>query len=663
MDRQASGIWGTYGIDQGNATGIVQIDVGNNDMLLTGTPTSVSTRGGDDTIRVGSKATPGSNAGGDVNGINGLLTLLGGDGTDALMVDDSGDSAPNAAALTATRLTGLGMAGGDPSKGISYAEMEALAVSLGSGSDTMTIESTHAGTTSVSGNGGDDTFYVGSTPAANIGNLDRIAGPLTISGGANPAGTMDTLYINDRAKAGNFNYLLTPTSLTNEANPDQPGLTRPFAGVFYDGTMESVRLDGTDQANVFDVQPSLSTKFYIDGNLPAPGTVIPDEGDYLKLDTETTHTRGRHLNITARGDGSWTFTSGHKPVEFESIEKFNHVDIVAVGADAGRKSKPLVRVYDAETMELKFEFPAYKSSHAGGVRVAAGDIDLDGLPDVVTVPGARLAPEVRVFNGSPMAGATGVEFVGLRIAATRTYGASFAYGAQVAVGDVNGDGCPDIVTAPSRGACTVKVFQSSVFTGGSLVLARSFNAFRDIRGYNGGGTLVVADLDGKSDGNRRADILVASGSGMPAMVRVFDVTANASSYQPIRQIQDPNPRFRGGLSITAGDVNGDGILDIITGAGPAGSSCVRVYNGNANAGSTPLSSFPAFAGPGVNVNAPVRVLARDIDGDGKAEILAAQGPDARSTYQIKRFKPLSAQLVDDLLATCPDFSGGGLFLG
>ena len=343
-------------------------------------------------------------------------------------------------------------------------------------------------------------------------------------------GQFSTLYINDRAKAGNFNYLLTPTSLTNEANPDQPGLTRPFAGVFYDGTMESVRLDGTDQANVFDVQPSLSTKFYIDGNLPAPGTVIPDEGDYLKLDTETTHTRGRHLNITARGAGSWTFTSRHKPVEFESIEKFNHVDIVAVGADAGRKSKPRVRVYDAETMELKFEFLAYRSSHAGGVRAAAGDIDLDGLPDVVTVPGERLAPEVRVFNGSPMADATGVELVGLRIAAKRTYGASFAYGAQVAVGDVNGDGCPDIVTAPSRGACTVKVFQSSVFTGGSFGLARSFNAFRDIRGYQGGGTLAVADLDGKSDGNRRADVLVASGSGMPAMVRVFDVAANASSY-------------------------------------------------------------------------------------------------------------------------------------
>jgi hypothetical protein len=74
-----------------------------------------------------------------------------------------------------------------------------------------------------------------------------------------------------------------------------------------------------------------------------------------------------------------------------------------------------------------------------------------------------------------------------------------------------------------------------------------------------------------------------------------------------------------------------------------------------------LNTFRAFED--ASVATPVRVLAKDIDGDGLAEILAAKGPDRSPAYQVKRFKGLSGTMVDAFFATHPDFSGGGLFLG
>ncbi len=207
----------------------------------------------------------------------------------------------------------------------------------------------------------------------------------------------------------------------------------------------------------------------------------------------------------------------------------------------------------------------------------------------------------------------------------------------------------------------MKVFENRGLTGGQFALSRSFNAFADYRKYVGGTTIAAADLDGDSDGNGKADIIVGSGSGMHGLVRIFDVTANQKRYTPIGQIADPNRKFTGGLNVAVGDVSGDAIPDIITGTGPRGGSQVRVYDGKAGAGHALLSTFRAFED--ASVATAVRVLAKDIDGDGLAEILAAKGPDRNPACQVKRFKGLSGNMVDAFFATHPDFSGGGLFLG
>jgi VCBS repeat-containing protein len=103
-------------------------------------------------------------------------------------------------------------------------------------------------------------------------------------------------------------------------------------------------------------------------------------------------------------------------------------------------------------------FFAYDPLFAGGVHVAAGDVNGDGRADIVTGAGAGGGPHVKAFDGM-----TGVE-----IRSFFAYDPLFAGGVQVGAGDVNGDGRADIVTgAGPGGGPHVKVFDG--VTGGLLM--------------------------------------------------------------------------------------------------------------------------------------------------------------------------------------------------
>lgn len=186
--------------------------------------TTVNAGSGDDTINVGGLAPV---VGGTVDGIAALLTVNGNDpasGSDVLNVDDTGDTGPNTGTLTATTITGLGMAGS-----ISYGTIETLNIDLGSGGDTFTIASTHAGTTTLNSNAGgdtvnvqtisgettvntgseDDTINVGGLAPA-MGTVNAISAPLAISGG----GGSDTLNVDDTGEALPNSGVLTATTLS-----------------------------------------------------------------------------------------------------------------------------------------------------------------------------------------------------------------------------------------------------------------------------------------------------------------------------------------------------------------------------------------------------------------------------------------------------------------
>jgi hypothetical protein len=149
----------------------------------------------------------------------------------------------------------------------------------------------------------------------------------------------------------------------------------------------------------------------------------------------------------------------------------------------------------------------------------------------------------------------------------------------VAAGDVNGDGLADLVTGagPSGGPHVM------VFNGVDLSMLASFYAFTP--GFPGGVNVAAGDVNG--DG--RADIITGAGPGGGPHVRVFSGVdlAELASYFAY------DVAFVGGVTVTAGDYNGDGVIDVITGPGWGGGPHVRARPGTIWPSSRPLARSTA----------------------------------------------------------------------
>jgi hypothetical protein len=148
------------------------------------------------------------------------------------------------------------------------------------------------------------------------------------------------------------------------------------------------------------------------------------------------------------------------------------------------------------------------------------------------------------------------------------YPASFLGGVRVAVGDVNNDSIPAIITAPARGGGALV----RVFDGRDQHLISQFSAYGPH--FSGGVFVTTVDID--HDG--RAEIVTGPGANGGAQVRAFD----ASSGTRLATIAVPRARHHIGVPVDATDVNQDRYLDIV--AGSAATGRTQVVDGQSLAG-------------------------------------------------------------------------------
>ncbi len=259
-------------------------------------------------------------------------------------------------------------------------------------------------------------------------------------------------------------------------------------------------------------------------------------------------------------------------------------------------------------------------------------INFNGIERVT--PASRIAigadagggPHVRIFDSE-----TGVEQFSFF-----AFDGNFRGGVRVALGDVNNDGTSDIIAAAGAGGGP----HVKIFDGVTGQLQHEFFAFA--ASFLGGVNVACGDVNG--DGF--ADVIVVAGASGGPHVKVFS-GANGSL---IREFFAYNANFKGGVSVATGDVNGDGSVDVITGAGPGGGPHVRVFSG---IGNTVLSEFFAF---GAGFTGGVTVAAADIDNDGRADIITGAG--AGGGPHVRVFSGLNGTALRSFFAFDGSFNGG-----
>ncbi|QDU63081.1 FG-GAP repeat protein [Planctomycetes bacterium Pan216] len=315
----------------------------------------------------------------------------------------------------------------------------------------------------------------------------------------------------------------------------------------------------------------------------------------------------------------------------------------ATGTDAG--AGPHVNVYDSNGTSIS-QFYAFDPSFQGGVRVAVGDVNGDGVDDIIASAGAGAGPHVVVVDGTKLdqVSESGRIDESALLASWFAYDETFQGGVFVAAGDVDGDGLEEVITGSGNSARPhVRVFDAE--QGASQIPGDVGSFFAYDASFLGGVRVAAGDLDG--DGTE--EIITAPGEGAAPHVRAFErdlsLAANFFAY---------DESFRGGVFVSAGDVNGDGRADIVTGPGTLAAPHLRAFDGS-NV-ENQLASFLAFDDGGIG---GARVALFDFTGDGRLDYLATQGPGEEA--QAVLVDSLTLETVDDFFAY--GFFEGGTFVG
>lgn len=243
------------------------------------------------------------------------------------------------------------------------------------------------------------------------------------------------------------------------------------------------------------------------------------------------------------------------------------------------------RVFAADTRTIRSSFFSFDERFDGGTRVLKEDIDLDGRIETLVAGNS----EITIYADN---GAVKSVFY--------PYTRSYRNGINFGIGDLNGDGTQEIVTGTDIGGGP----QIRIFNAEGKLINPGFFAYAT--NFRGGVNVAVGDLN--RDGIN--EIIAGAGYGGGPHIRVFNkdgklINPGFFAY---------NPGFRGGVNVAVGDINGDGIDEIISGAGRGGGPHVRVWNKEGRM----LSEFFAFS---AQSNQGVRVAAYDFDRDRRDEIV------------------------------------------
>ncbi|NQV13329.1 MAG: S8 family serine peptidase [Parcubacteria group bacterium] len=228
--------------------------------------------------------------------------------------------------------------------------------------------------------------------------------------------------------------------------------------------------------------------------------------------------------------------------------------------------------------------------------------------NIITGTGPGGGPQIRAFNDN--GDSTGLNFF--------AYDRNFKGGTRVTTGDIDADGQDEIIVgAGTGGGPQIRVFESD----GQAKPIQFFAFHPDSRT----GVDVAA---GDVDGDGKDEIAVSQLANGEAWVKVY-------RYDDGQTIMGEWLAFPAGVNsgatVAMGDVDRDGLAEIIVGAGTGGGPQVRVFEYNGEVKPIQFFAFHPDSRTGVDV------AAGDVDGDGKDEIAVSQLANGEAWVKVYRY--------------------------
>jgi subtilisin-like proprotein convertase family protein len=494
----------------------------------------------------------------------------------------------------------------------------------GAGGSVPAVVDVRGGTATFTG-----TFTAQGTTTVTVTGVDPVAPAGTISGSATVAVNSGTAARLELTPRGSGPFVIGQSVTVDVRAVDAAGNTADFDGPF--------------------------TASIGEGATATPGTFV----DGLATVVVTFEAAGTYTLVVDAGSLTGTagpLTALSAPPRPSPTEQLP--GITAVGTGMG--GTPVVQVFNEDgtlrTQVLPFP-PGFNNEvdpaglgFTGGNRVAVGDVTGDGVPDYVIGTGPSITAFVQVVDGATNQPVQNIQPF-----------EDFKGGVFVAVGDVDGDGVADIVVTPDlTGGPRV-----SVYRGGDFRRIANFFGINDPN-FRGGARAAVGDLN--NDGF--ADVVVSAGFGGGPRISVYDGAALARGRQvnPVGDFFLFEPELRNGAYVAVGDVDGDGFADIIGGAGPGGAPRVLTISGRAlltegvgAAFAAPVANF--FAGD-IENRGGIRVTAKNLDDDRFADVVVGAGEGGGSGVTAYSGASLAAGGADVVYALdALDGYTGGVFVG
>ncbi len=397
---------------------------------------------------------------------------------------------------------------------------------------------------------------------------------------------------------GSGPYTVTLGDFNRDGKPD-------MAATNYNINSVSVFLNTTTPGAATPTFGAVS--FYTTGTAPSSVSICDLNGDGkpdMATGNETTNNVSVFMNTLTLGvtpatfSAKTDFTTGIEPASV-SIADFN--------GDGKKDLAVLIQGTNLGSVFLNTTTPgASTPTYSAGTDFATedgpqdltiGDLNGDGKPDMAFTN--VIANAVSVYFNTTTPGASTPAF------SSRTDFATGTGPYSVKIGDLNGDGKPDLVIA-NYFSNSVSVFFNTTTPGASTA---TFSPRTDFPVGLRPNSVTIGDLNG--DG--KPDLATANITAGTVSVYLNTTTPGASTATFSSRI-DLSQGGTDPYSVTIGDFNGDGKPDIAT-AGPPNSVIVFINSTTPGALIPTFSGFYNFAGAS---NGSLSI--GDLNGDGKPDV-------------------------------------------